>query len=146
MHRKHVYNQWCYIYSGLLYNQMRTHIASSPRRQLGRHGSLWHSRGLQIGSVVLPTMRQGIDNGHCAFPFDILSKCLGGTWQTAQLQSSTNMSLFSPHIRASLMLAHLLKPLPLQASMNGVAFSNTIALSACVSPIACSGSLAVLAT
>ena len=44
------------------------------------------------------------------------------------------------------MLAHLLKPLPWQASMNDAACSSTIASSAYVSPIACSGSLAVLAT
>ena len=35
MHRIQ-YNQWCYIYSGLLYNQMRTHIVSSPTQQLGQ--------------------------------------------------------------------------------------------------------------
>ena len=37
MHRKQ-YNQWCYIYSGLLYNLMRTHIASSLTQQLGQTG------------------------------------------------------------------------------------------------------------
>ena len=118
----------------------------------GRQGSLWHSRGLQVVSVVLPTMRQGIDRGHCDLnwclpmcsTFCIFSKCLGGMW-TAQFQSRANISLYIL-IRTSRMLAHLLKPLPWQASMNDAACSSTIASSACVSPIACSGSLAVLAT
>ena len=85
----------------------------------GRQGSLWNSRVLQVGSVVLPTRRQGIDRGHCAFNWclpvcglqvstlHIFSKCLGGRWQTAQLQRSINIFLHiliradvSAHVRA----------------------------------------------
>ena len=97
MHRKQ-YNQWCYIYSGLLYNQMRTHIVSFPRQQLWQTGfplcsEPWVKES--IGGTV-----PSIDAFQCAAwkvsTFGIFSKCLGGRWQSAQLQSRTDISL-SPH-------------------------------------------------
>ena len=104
-------------------------------------------------------MRQGIDRG--TVPSIDAFQCAACRW--ARLTFSVNASVVGGRlhnfnaapisvfflyilIRASLMLAHMLKPLPEQASMNVVACSNTIASSACVSPIACSESLAVLAT
>ena len=110
----------------------------------------------RVGSVVLPTMRQGIDGGgtvpsidafQCAarLAFSVNASVVGGRLHNCQV-APISICFLHILIRVSLMLAHLLKPLPWQASMNDAACSNTIAASACVSPIACSGILAVLAT
>ena len=140
MHRKQ-YNQCCYIYSGLLYNQMRTHIASSPRQQLWQTGfplaQSWASSRIRRAPNHALGHRYGgnvplIDAFQCAackwarLTFSVNASVVGSRLHNFK-EAPIWISFLSLLIRASLMLAHLLKPLPLQANMNVVACSNTIA-------------------
>ena len=127
MHRKQ-YNHWCYIYCDLLYNQMRTHTASSPRQQLGQTGfplaQSWassrirrapnHASGNRFWGTV-----PSIDAFQCVacrwarFTFSINASVIGGRLHNFK---AAPIWVFLLHIliRASLMLAHLLNPLPYQ--------------------------------
>ena len=114
MHRKQ-YTQWCYIYSGLLYNQMRTHIVSSPRQQLWQTGFPLCSEPWVRASIggTVPSI-DAFQYAACRWArlaFSVNASVVGGRLHNFKAEP---ISVFFLHIliRASLMLVHLLKPLP----------------------------------
>ena len=71
---------------------MRTHIVSFPRQQLWQTGfPLCSEPWVRAFNWCLPVCSLQVST------FGIFSKCLGGRWQSAQLQSRTDISLLSPH-------------------------------------------------